>query len=444
MTEKNPLLEGPLWKKILIFALPLAVTSFLQQLFSSADVAVLGMYESSNAIASVGTTLPVINLSVNLLVGLSVGATVAISHLIGEGKEDKVETAVHTAMALAILVGIVVMLLWEGIGGSILRLMGTPATIIDGALSYLRVYCLGIPFLMVFNFCAAILRSAGDTKKPLYALIVACAVNIALNICFVKMGWGIAGVAGATVIANIITSSIMVKFLMSYKGLLKFAPSKLCLDKQVIRKVLQVGVPAAVQGMVFSLSNIVIQAALNSLGSQYIAASTVALNYEMWVYFLMNAFGQACVAYNGLFYGARRFDRCMEATRWCLGLDELFTNSFVLSIIIFPDFFLSFFTSDPLIKEIALQRLYIILALEWVSVVMEIVSCAMRGWGISTPPAVITIFGVCVVRVIYVYTYFASHRTFVDLMLVYPLTWSITTAALVGLFFYAKKNVMVK
>lgn len=443
MTNKEGLLNGPLWKKILMFALPLAATSFLQQLFSSADIAVLGMYESANAIASVGATIAVINLSVNLLVGLSVGATVAISHLIGGGQEDKVGTAVHSSMALALVVGILVMLVWELMGRPLLVLMGTPASILEGAVTYLEVYSLGIPFLMIFNFCAAIFRSGGDTKKPLYALIAACVVNICLNICFVKMGWGIAGVAGATVIGNLVSSVILAGFLMQHKGVFRLQPSKLCFNKEIIGKVLKVGVPAAVQGMVFSISNIVIQSALNSLGEKYIAASTVSLNYEIWAVFIILAFGQACVAYNGLFYGARNFAKCREVTRWSLGLCQLCTNAFVITILMFPNFFLGLFTTEPEIIEVAIQRLYIILGLDWISVFMDIFSGAMRGWGVSTPPAIISIFGVCVVRVIYVWTYFAGHRTFLDLLYVYPLTWAITGMAIFILYCYAKKRIMV-
>lgn len=443
MSDNTGLLEGPIWKKILMFALPLALTSFFQQLFSSADVAVLGMYENSNVIAAVGTTIPVINLSVNLLVGLSVGATVAISHLIGQGKNDQVEPAVHSSMALSLIVGVVVMVLWRLMGRSLLESMDTPASILEGAVTYLEVYSLGLPFLMIFNFCAAIFRSGGDTNKPLYALVAACGVNMVLNIWFVKMGWSIAGVAAATVIGNIVSSVILLVFLMRQQGVLRFQPAKLCFNKAIIKNVLAVGLPAAVQGMVFSCSNIIIQAALNSLGEKYIAASAVSLNYEIWILFIILAFGQACVAYNGLYYGARDFAKCKAVTRWGLGLCMLVSNIFVVIVLVFNDFFLSFFTTEPMIKELALQRMYIILGLDWISVFMDIYSGSMRGWGLSTPPAIISIFGVCVVRVIYVYTYFADHRSFLDLLYVYPLTWTITSIAIVSMYYYSRKRMLV-
>ena len=436
------MLEDSLWKKIIIFALPLALTSFLQQLFVAADIAIAGKFLGSAAIGAIGNTVPIINLSVNLLVGLSVGATVVVSQLLGEGREDKVSQSVHAAMSMALVGGIIVMLLGWLMAAPLLNSMDTPEALLDYGKQYLYIYFCSTPFLMVFNFGAAILRSQGDTKKPLLCLLCSSGTNIVLNFLLGKL-WGVAGIAVATALANMLSCLLLLFFLLRYKGLLRLYPSKLHWHWETVRKILRIGMPAAIQGMVFSVSNIIIQGALNSLGKEAVAASAIALNYEMLAFFLLNSFGQACVAYNGYYFGARNFAMCKKVTWTCLGLSMLITCSACYLVLFNYQFFLSPFTADEGLMKLAVQRLWYIIAFEGLQIVMETFAGSMRGWGVSLVPAVICIFGICIVRVIYVYTVFTAHPTFEVLMTVYPLTWVISALGIFTAYLYVRKRVLV-
>ena len=434
-------MEGPLWKKIILFALPLAVTGFLQQLFSSADIAALGRGVSAEAMAAVGATVPMVNLNLNMFIGLSVGATVVIAHLLGEGRNERVEGAVHSGMLLSVLAGILVCGVDYVIAEPVLRWMDTSEPLLGLALEYLYVYFLSVPFLMVFNFGAAVLRAKGETKRPLFCLAVACFSNIGLNaLCVQSLGWGVQGIAAATVVSNALSTALLLLFMLRDPSEVGIRPRLLRLERATTEKILRIGLPAALQGMVYSFSNIIIQSAINSLGHAAIAASAIALNYEMWGFFLLNSFGQACVAFNGLCYGAREFERCREVTRCCLWLNLLVTNGILFTVLIFPDYFISFFTADRSLYALTTLRLFIVLGPEGINICSETFASAMRGWGYSLVPALISIFGICVVRVIYVYTVFAARPDFGVLMSVYPLTWVVTASSLFAAYHYVRKN----
>ena len=401
-------LEGSIWDKIIVFAIPMALTSLFQQLFNSADIAVIGRF---SALAAVGSTATIVNIFINCLVGTSVGATVVISHLLGEKNEKAAQEALHASVCFSVIFGIILGILGLLIAQPVLRLMGTPAEVLDMADLYLKIYYLGIPFLTVYNFGAAIFRANGDTKKALFALTVSGFINVALNIFFVVFcGMNVDGVAIATVIANIISAGLIIYHLTKEQGLLHLSFCKIHWHTGLILQVLKIGIPTAIQGMVFSLSNMIIQAAINSLGSAAIAASTVALNFEMWAYHVLTGFSQA-----------------------------IFVSLF---FILLRKPLVALFTADPVIAEWAYVRICWIISFEFISMVMDVFSGALRGWGFSLLPAVITTAGICVLRVIYVYTVFAGWPDFGVLMAVYPLSWLVTAIGITIAYFTVKKKII--
>ena len=436
-------LEGSIWDKIIVFAIPMALTSLFQQLFNSADIAVIGRFSGSQALAAVGSTATIVNIFINCLVGTSVGATVVISHLLGENNEKAAQEALHASVCFSVIFGIILGILGLLIAQPVLRFMGTPAEVLDMADLYLKIYYLGIPFLTVYNFGAAIFRANGDTKKALFALTVSGFINVALNIFFVVFcGMNVDGVAIATVIANIISAGLIIYHLTKEQGLLHLSFCKIHWHTGLILQVLKIGIPTAIQGMVFSLSNMIIQVAINSLGSAAIAASTVALNFEMWAYHVLTGFSQACTAFVGLNYGARKLKRCIRITRWCM-LEGIIASIFVsLFFVLLRKPLVALFTADSVIAEWAYVRICWIISFEFISMVMDVFSGALRGWGFSLLPAVITTAGICVLRVIYVYTVFAGWPDFGVLMAVYPLSWLVTAIGITIAYFTVKKKII--
>ena len=292
-TNKNTMdmTHGTLWNKILIFALPLAASSILQQLFNSIDTAVVGRFASSQALAAVGSNSSLIALMINLFIGISLGSNVVIAHYIGQRSEKNIQAAIHTAIVVALVSGIFVMIFGQFIAKPVLSLMGTPDDVIDLAVVYLRIYLLGMPFIMLYDFGSSILRSTGDSRRPLYSLIVAGVINTVLNLVLVigfKMG--VSGVAIATVISNMVSSGIIVYILTHESAPIRLEFRKLAVAPAELKKILVIGVPAGIQGMMFSIANVCIQSAINSFGSDAIAGSAAALNYEYFTYFLVNAF----------------------------------------------------------------------------------------------------------------------------------------------------------
>lgn len=438
-------LHGSVWDKIILFAIPLALTSLFQQLFNSADIAVIGRFSGGQALAAVGSTAPVVNIFINFLVGTSVGATVVISHLLGEKNERDAKAALHTALLLSLVLGLALGILGLLVSLPILRLMGTPSDIIDMADLYLKIYFLGIPFLSVYNFGAAAFRGNGDTKKPLLSLTFSGILNVVLNLFFVVYcGMDVAGVALATVIANGVSAVLILLYLHREQGLLHLQVSELRWHRPFVLKILRIGVPTGIQGSVFSFSNMIIQAAINSLGSVAIAASTVSLNFEIWAYYVLSAFSQACTAFVGLNYGARKLKRCLTIIKWCMLEAVIASLGVAAFFILLKEPLVRLFTTDPAIAEWAYLRMYWIISFEFISMVMDVFSGALRGWGFSALPAGITIFGVCVLRIIYIYTVFAAWPDFGVLMAVYPVSWLVTAGGISAAYFYVKHKVVMR
>ena len=442
------MLKGSLWDKILIFTLPIAASSILQQLFNSADVAVVGHFAGSQALAAVGSNSQVISLIINVFLGLSVGANVVIANLLGEGKTKNIREAVHTAISVSFISGFVLIFVGFVLARPILTLMGTPEDVLESAIFYLRIYFAGMPFIMLYNFGSAILRSKGDTQRPLYALIVAGVLNLVLNLIFVicfKMNVG--GVGLATLISNAISSILVLIFLLREKSELRVDLRKLCINRTYLLRMIKIGVPAGLQGMVFNFSNVLIQGAINGFGSSAMAGSAAGQNYEFFTFYVVSAFNQTTVTFTSQNMGARQYDRCKKIFKLCWLYSVSIVAVMLTLFVVFREFFVGLCTVDPLAIEYGCIRILVVETFDCLICNYEIGASAMRAMGHSLLPAVETIFGVCVLRIVWILTVFAHFKkilepleSFAVLMAVYPVSWIITGPLVLGTYFVIRKK----
>ena len=442
-TNKNTMdmTHGTLWNKILIFALPLAASSILQQLFNSIDTAVVGRFASSQALAAVGSNSSLIALMINLFIGISLGSNVVIAHYIGQRSEKNIQAAIHTAIVVALVSGIFVMIFGQFIAKPVLSLMGTPDDVIDLAVVYLRIYLLGMPFIMLYDFGSSILRSTGDSRRPLYSLIVAGVINTVLNLVLVigfKMG--VSGVAIATVISNMVSSGIIVYIMTHESEPIRLEFRKLAIAPTELKKILVIGVPAGIQGMMFSIANVCIQSAINSYGSDAIAGSAASLNYEYFTYFLVNAFAQATVTFTSQNYGAGDYGRCKKIFHISMVFSLVSCGLLSMVFVLGRGMFLRFYTTDPAVLEYAMTRILIATTLELLTSVYEISAGAMRGFGHSLTPAVITFLGSCVLRLIWVSTVCRAVHEFWVLVIIYPISWVVTGIVMTSAYYIVRKR----
>ena len=431
------MLNGPLGRKILRFAIPIALSSIFQQMFNLADVAVVGQFAGDKALAAVGANTFVINMLINLFVGISVGANVVVANSIGERNYRSVTRSVHTSVMVAFFSGIFLSFVGIFFARPILELISTPSDVLDMAVLYLQIYFVGMPFVMIYNFVSAVLRSKGDTKRPLYVLMVAGAVNVVLNLILVAgFGMGVSGVAIATVIANTISGVTLFYLLLHEVGPFKLQFWKLRVTPFFLSRILRVGIPTGIRGVVFSFSNVCLQSAINSLGSATVAASAIALNYEFVVYYWLNSFSQACVTFVGQNFGAKNMDRCRRTVRWTLLLGC--STTIVLSALccIFARPMLSVFTSNTEIIEIGSIRMQVVVGLLAINVFLDVFAGALSGMGKSLAPALTCMVGVCGIRILWVIFVFPKYKSFASLMVVYPVSWILTISVIMGIYFY--------
>lgn len=430
------MLHGPLLKKILIFSLPLAASSVLQQLFNSIDIAVVGRFVGSEALAAVGANSPIISLLINLFLGVSMGANAVISNQIGAGNEEGVRRSVGTVSVLALGSGIFLMVFGFLVARPILVLIDTPAEVVDMAALYLKVYFLGMPFFMIFNFGAAILRSKGDTRRPLYILVVAGVVNTALNLFFVLcLGMGVEGVAIATGIANGLSAVMVVGILMKEEGALRLHLDNLRIYSSELRRILKIGVPAGLQGMVFSISNVIVLSTINTYGASAVAGSAAALNFEFYCYFIVVAFNGAAISFIGQNYGAGQMERVKRIFWMCMGLSVAFCAAANMLFVWRDEFFLGLFSPDPVVHHFGAIRLHTVLALQWIACSYEIAGSSLRGMGKSLTPTLMTVFGTCLLRIVWVYAVCPNWHGFKTLLSVYPISWVLTGAMVLTAYF---------
>ena len=428
-THRIDMCSGTLADKILIFALPLMASSLLQLLFNAADVVVVGRFAGKEALAAVGSNTSLINLMINLFVGLSVGTNVVVARDLGAGRHDNVSRSVHTAITLALASGVAMMIFGVVMVRQLLEWMSSPSDVIDLATIYLRIYFFGMPANLTYNFGAAILRAQGDTQRPLYYLTAAGVVNVILNLILViALRMDVAGVALATIIAQYISAALVVRCLMSEQGPLHLDLRRLGLDKKVVIQILRVGLPAGFQGVVFSLSNVVIQSSLNSFNDPVLVAGSAAgSNIEGFVYVTMNAFHQAAISFVGQNYGAGKCDRVDKVARLCVLFAVLFGLVLGNLVYLFGGPLASVYApGEPDVVQQALVRMRYISCPYFICGIMEVFVGVLRGLGSSVIPMFTSIMGACVLRLVWVATVFPVYRTPACLYISYPVTWTIT------------------
>lgn len=432
--QKLDMLNGSIWNKLPVFALPIAATGILEQLFNASDIAIVGNFAQTDktaAVAAVGANSPIIGLILNLFIGIALGANVVIANAIGRDDKQTVQKAVHTSMVVSVIGGVLVAIIGELIAEPLLTVLNVPDDVLELALLYLRIYFLGMPVILLYNFEAAIFRSIGETKMPLIALTLSGILNVLLNLFFViVLKMSVNGVATATVLANVVSAGILYIKLIKSDKYIKVEFKKLRIDGKVFAKIMQIGLPAGIQSAVFAVANIVIQGAINSLGTTVIAASSAAFNIEIIAYNVMNSFSQACTTFVGQNFGANKIDRCKKTLFLCLIEDAIASGTAILIVLITGKFLLSIFNNNPEVIEIGYTRLVIIFIAYIFSMLYEVMSGYLRGFGFSLVPAILTTVGVCVLRIIWINTVFPANRTFVTIMTAYPVSLA-TTALLI-------------
>lgn len=441
MRSRVDMLNGSLGDKIVKYAIPLAATGILQQLFNAADLAVVGQFAGKEAMAAVGSNAPVIGLLVNLFVGISLGSNVLIARSIGQKDAVKIEKAVHTSVVVALLGGAFLTVLGEFLAPPVVELLDVPGEVYPLAVKYLRIYLAGMPVILLYNFEAAIFRSCGNTRTPLLALLVSGVMNVALNLFFVCIfGMDVDGVAAATVLSNFASSAILFAALMRTELAVRLDPRRLRVHRDVLKQILKVGVPAGVQGMIFSFANIIIQSAVNSLGTTVMAASSAAYNLEIFTYYIMNSFGQACTTFVGQNYGAGKNDRCRRTVRLCLMQSAVGTGVSAGLILLFGGSLLRIFNQDPDVIAAGQVRLRYIFVAYLFSFVQEVLSGYLRGYGVSFIPAACAVVGICGVRLAWIFTVFRRAPSFAVVMQVYPLSLGITAAVILAVTLFVKPS----
>ena len=424
------MLNGSIWNKLPRYALPVAATGILGQLFNASDLAIVGNFTGSDstvAVAAVGANSPVIGLILNFFIGIALGANIVIAHAVGRGDEKTIRKAVNTSVLMALAGGIAIAVAGEFCIEALLRLLNIPGDVFPYALLYIRIYLLGMPAILLYNFEAAIFRSIGDTKTPLLVLAVSGLLNVALNLFFViVLDMTVEGVAIATAVSNIVSAAILFVLLIKTDRSIHIDIRDIHFDKECFTKIIKIGLPAGLQSAVFAIANIVIQAAINSLGTVVIAASSAAFNIEIFAYYVLNSFSQACTTFVGQNYGAGQIKRCRKILLLCILEDALASATVIILVLLSGRLLLSIFSSDPQVIEIGYTRLLIILSAYTFSMLYENMSGYLRGFGDSLIPAVLTVIGVCAVRITWIYTVFQAYRTFTSILIAYPVSLSAT------------------
>lgn len=421
--------HGPLLGKLLTFSLPLMLSGVLQLLFNAADIVVVGQYVGSSALAAVGSTGSLINLLVNLLIGLSVGTNVMVARYYGARQVEKVGQTVHTAVLLSLVSGVVMIAVGGILAGPLLTLMGTPDTVLDQAAVYVRIYFAGMPVIMLYNFGSAILRAVGDTKRPMYFLIIAGIANVLMNLLFViGFHMGVAGVALATVLSQCISAGLVLVCLMRTEGCIQLSLKKLKIHKEPLLGMIKIGLPAGLQGSIFSISNVLIQSSVNSFGDLAMAGNAAASNIEGFIYTCMNALYQAAVSFTSQNHGAGQYKRIRRIMGSCVLIVS--TVGFVLggAALIGAPVLLSIYSGDPQVIQFGIMRMQIICLTYFTCGIMDVMVGCLRGLGYSIMPMIVSLAGACGFRILWIFTIFAWDRSLSILYISYPISWVITFA----------------
>lgn len=433
--------NGPILKKVLVFAVPLMLSGILQLLFNAADIIVVGRFAGSSSLAAVGSTTALINLLINIFIGLSIGANVMVARYYGAKNEKDVSETVHTAIAMSLLSGLFLVVIGFFASRILLEMMGTPEEVLNKAVVYMKIYFAGMPVIMAYNFGSAILRAVGDTKRPLYYLTLAGVVNIVLNLFFVvKLNMDVAGVALATVVAQCISAALVLRCLMKMDGPLKLYLKKLRIDKRKTLQIMKIGLPAGMQGAIFSISNVLIQSSVNSFGAIAMAGNTASANIEGFVYTSMNAIYQTNLSFTSQNIGGGKFTRVSRILMICLGTVTVVGMALGLGAVIGGTDLLKIYSSDPEVISYGMLRMSIICTTYFICGWMDTLVGSLRGMGYSVLPMIVSLTGACGLRVIWIFTIFAHYHTLFSLYISYPISWLITAAAHLVCFYRIQKK----
>ena len=433
--------NGPIFGKLLVFALPLMLSGILQLLFNAADIVVVGKFSGSHALAAVGSTGALINLFVNVFIGFSIGTNVLVAQYFGARDEKNVHETVHTSILLGIVGGFILIVAGMVFAKPMLEWMDTPEDVLSHAVLYMRIYFIGMPAMLVYNFGAAILRAIGDTRRPLYYLLSAGVINVILNLFFViVLDMGVAGVATATVISQIVSAILIVRCLMHSDGIYRLDLHELKIYKRKMVHIAKIGLPAGVQGAVFSLSNVLIQSSVNSFGSIAMAGNTAAGNIEGFVYTSMNAVYQTALSFTSQNVGGERQDRIPKIVFQCLAIVTVVGA--VLGNLAYQcgPFLLNIYSSDPEVIQYGMSRMQIICQWYFLCGIMDVAVGILRGMGYSVMPMLVSLAGACGLRVLWIFTVFVWKHSLFLLYLSYPITWTITLAVHFICFFVIWKR----
>lgn len=422
--------SGPLFSKLVVFAVPLILSGILQLLFNAADIIVVGKYAGHESLAAVGSTSALINLLVNVFIGLSVGANVLVAQYFGAHRMKDLEETVHTAMMLAVIGGIVLIAVGTLLAAPLLELMGTPEDVLPLSVLYMQIFFVGMPATLAYNFGSAVLRAVGDTRRPLYYLLLAGIVNVILNLFFViQLHLGVAGVALATVLSQCISAALIIRCLATSDSPYRLRLSGLKLVRGKVAAIARIGLPAGLQGAIFSISNVLIQSSVNSFGSVAMAGNTAASNIEGFVYTSMNAVYQTALSFTSQNYGAKNFKRMTRIEWYCQGLVILIGLVMGIGGVLLGTQLLGIYSSDARVIEYGINRLRLVCGPYFLCGMMEVMVGALRGVGCSLLPMFVSLTGACAFRVVWIFTVFAVSRTLQTLYISYPVSWAITFLA---------------
>ena len=419
--------EGPLTTKIIKFTIPVMLSGILQLLFNTADVIVVGRFTGKTALAAVGSTGSLINLLVSLFMGLSIGTNVLVARYQGAKDDKSVSETVHTSIALGIVGGLILLIIGIVATRPLLEMMATPEDVIDQSTLYMRILFFGMPLNLILNFGAAILRAIGDTKRPLYYLTIAGVINLFLNIFLVTVfSLGVAGVAIATVISEGVSCVLILLCLKHETGAIRLYFNRIKINPSKCVDIMKIGLPAGLQGCIFSISNVLIQSSVNSFGSTVMAGNTAASNIEGFVYVSMNSLHQTCISFTSQNFGAGKFKRIKMVLINCLIIVTITGLVLGNSAYFFGKFLLSAYNNEAEVISYGLIRLSIISTMYFLCGLMDVMVGAMRGIGYSILPMIVSLVGACGLRILWIYTVFVKFRALDILFISYPVTWTIT------------------
>ena len=433
--------SGPLFRRMLVFTVPLICSGILQLFFNAADIIVVGKFSGEHALAAVGSTSSLINLLLNLVIGVSLGASVIVGRNYGAKHKSAVRKSVHTAIAVALWSGVIMLFIGVLLSPPILKLMGTPDDVIKLSTLYMRIYFLGMPSMMLYNFGASVLRAAGDTRRPLYILAGAGMINIFLNLIFVVgMNLSVAGVALATIVSETISAFMVMRILIKTDGFLHLDIKRIKIHKKFFKEMLKVGLPAGIQGVFFNISNVLIQSSVNSFGSVVMAGNTAAVTLEGFVDTSILAIYQTTLNFTSQNMGARKYSR----------IGKIFTSSLIMSVVtglifgggtyIFADKLLKICISTEEAISYGAVRLGIVAVSYPLCGIMDVGASILRGMGYSILPTVVVLIGACIFRVVWILTVFKEYHSLVVLYFSYPISWFLTSLILIGCYLYLKRR----